>query len=100
MRVSASLACACALVSCQSVPSFSDGFSLTDSCAKFESRYSFNKYNSLNKNDSRNLAIKVFSLGWILQFIGHGLFEKKAPALLNHDFFINQYFNVSVYSVK
>ena len=44
---------------------------------------SFNKYNSLNINDSRNLAIKVFSLGWILQFIGHGLFEKKAPALLN-----------------
>ena len=46
-------------------------------------RNSFNKYSSLNRNDSRNLAIKVFSFGWILQFIGHGLFEKKAPALLN-----------------
>ena len=46
-------------------------------------RNSFNKYSSLNRNDSRNLSIKVFSLGWILQFIGHGLFEKKAPALLN-----------------
>ena len=46
-------------------------------------KHSFNKYSSLNKNDSRNLAIKVFSLGWILQFIGHGVFEKKAPALLN-----------------
>ena len=46
-------------------------------------KHSFNKYRSLNKIDSRNLAIKIFSLGWILQFIGHGLFEKKAPALLN-----------------
>jgi len=33
--------------------------------------------------ESRNLAINVFVLGWILQFIGHAVFEKKSPALFN-----------------
>lgn len=32
---------------------------------------------------TRRLAFMVFSLSWIGQFIGHGVFEKNTPALLN-----------------
>jgi len=37
-------------------------------------------------NDSFHLKLSVafFILNWILQFIGHGVFEKRAPALLDN----------------
>nr|ADD38703.1 endoplasmic reticulum membrane protein C16E8.02 [Lepeophtheirus salmonis] len=33
-----------------------------------------------------NLALGVHIGGWVLQFIGHGIFEKRAPALLDDVF--------------
>lgn len=44
---------------------------------------SFKFYKNNNRSVSTNFAARIFTLGWILQFIGHGIFEKKAPALLS-----------------
>lgn len=29
----------------------------------------------------------MFALSWITQFVGHGIFEKRAPALMSNLFF-------------
>lgn len=36
--------------------------------------------------DNTNLAIGLHVAGWIAQFIGHGVFERRAPALLDNFF--------------
>lgn len=36
-----------------------------------------------------NIFLAVHLFGWISQFIGHGVYEKRAPALLTNLFFIN-----------
>jgi uncharacterized membrane protein YGL010W len=33
---------------------------------------------------SNQIAIGIFVVSWILQFVGHGVFEKRAPALLDN----------------
>ncbi|ODV58882.1 2-hydroxy-palmitic acid dioxygenase MPO1 [Ascoidea rubescens DSM 1968] len=45
-----------------------------------------NSHNNLliPMNDLNKLAILLFVLSWIIQFIGHGVFEKRAPALFSN----------------
>ena len=45
--------------------------------------HSFDYYKRYNKSITKNMSIKYFMLGWILQLIGHRFFEGNSPALFS-----------------
>jgi uncharacterized membrane protein YGL010W len=50
--------------------------------------YNLDKYNKILGGYSFHVWITIHILCWTIQFVGHGVYEKRAPALLTNVFFI------------
>lgn len=44
----------------------------------------FNHLTTVAPNPTNKIALTIWSLSWIAQFIGHGIFEGRAPALFTN----------------